>query len=88
MGARLSSILYNSMDSSVHGILQARIVEWVAVSFSRDLPIPGIKPTSPDTGRQILYHCVILGGGATFLTVNNFQHHTLIASTQMLVISL
>ena len=32
--------------SSVHGILQARIVEWVAMSFSRDLPNPGIKPAS------------------------------------------
>ena len=30
-------------DSSVHGILQARILEWVAISFSRDLPNPGIK---------------------------------------------
>ena len=33
--------------SSVHGILQARILEWVAVAFSRDLPHPGIEPTSP-----------------------------------------
>ena len=33
-------------DSSVHGILQARILEWVAMPFSRDLPNPGIKPTS------------------------------------------
>ena len=31
---------------SVHGISQARILEWVAISFSRDLPDPGIKPTS------------------------------------------
>ena len=29
--------------SSVHGILQARILEWVAVPFSRDLPNPGIE---------------------------------------------
>ena len=28
------------------GILQARILEWVAISFSRDLPDPGIKPGS------------------------------------------
>ena len=34
-------------DSSVHGILQARILEWVAISFSRGLPQPGIEPTSP-----------------------------------------
>ena len=42
----------NPMDCSlpgfsVHGILQARILEWVAISFSRDLPDPGIKPRSP-----------------------------------------
>ena len=33
--------------SSVRGILQARILEWVAISFSRDLPDPGIEPGSP-----------------------------------------
>ena len=33
--------------SSVHGIFQARILEWVAISFSRDLPNPRIEPTSP-----------------------------------------
>ena len=29
------------------GILQARILEWVAMPSSRDLPDPGIKLTSP-----------------------------------------
>ena len=33
--------------SSVHGILQARILEWVAISFFRDLPDPGMEPGSP-----------------------------------------
>ena len=33
--------------SSVRGISQARILEWVAISFSGDLPTPGIKPVSP-----------------------------------------
>ena len=33
--------------SSVHGISQARILEWVAISFSRESPDPGIKPASP-----------------------------------------
>ena len=33
--------------SSVHGILQARIMEWAAIPFSGDLPNPGIKPRSP-----------------------------------------
>ena len=32
---------------SLHGILQARMLEWVAIPFSRDLPNPGIKPRSP-----------------------------------------
>ena len=31
-------------DSSVHGILQGRILEWVAISFFGDLPNPRIKP--------------------------------------------
>jgi len=33
--------------SSVHWFLQARILEWVVVAFSRDIPDPGIKPGSP-----------------------------------------
>ena len=32
--------------SSVHGILQARILEWVAMPSSRRCPNPGIKPAS------------------------------------------
>ena len=32
---------------SVHGIFQARVPEWVAISFSGDLPDPGIEPVSP-----------------------------------------
>ena len=31
---------------SVHGIFQAKILEWVAISFSRDLPEPMIGPSS------------------------------------------
>ena len=44
---------YSPPGSSVHGILQARILEWVAISISRgssqprDLPNPGTEPTSP-----------------------------------------
>ena len=29
---------------SVHGILQARLLEWLAIPFSRDLPNPGLNP--------------------------------------------
>ena len=32
---------------SDHGISQARILGWVAISFSRDLPHPGIETVSP-----------------------------------------
>ena len=43
--------LWGPMDrsppvSSVHGISQARVLEWVAISFSRNLPDPGIEPRS------------------------------------------
>ena len=31
----------------VHGILQVRILEWVAIPSPGDLPNPGIKPRSP-----------------------------------------
>ena len=38
---------YSLPGSSVFGISQARILEWVAFSLPGDLPHPGIKPTSP-----------------------------------------
>ena len=33
--------------SSVPGILQARILKWVAIPFSRHLPNPGVEPGFP-----------------------------------------
>ena len=33
--AQLCPTLYDPMDYTVHGILQARILEWVAFPFSR-----------------------------------------------------
>ena len=42
--------------SFVHGIFQARIVEWVATSFLQDLPNPAIKPASPELAWGVLYH--------------------------------
>ena len=49
--AKSCSTFCNPMDcsllgSSVHGIAQARILEWVAISFSRVFPNPGMKPMS------------------------------------------
>ena len=37
---------YSPPGSSAHGILQAKILEWVAMPSSRDLPHAGIKPLS------------------------------------------
>ena len=37
---------YNPPGSSVLEIFQARILEWVAISYSRDLPNPGTEPVS------------------------------------------
>ena len=39
--------LYNPMEYTVHGILQARKLEWVGFPFSRGLPKPGIAPRFP-----------------------------------------
>ena len=33
--------------SSVHGIFQARMLEWLAIPFTRGFPISGIEPESP-----------------------------------------
>ena len=50
--AQLCPTLCDPMDcnlpgSFVHGILQARILEWVAIPFSRGSSHPGIEPRSP-----------------------------------------
>ena len=66
--ARASAQLYltlcNPRDcslpgSSVHGIFQARILEWVAISYSRRYPQPRDRTQVSCIsciGRQILYH--------------------------------
>ena len=61
--AQLCLTLCGPMDctppgSSVHGILQARILEWLPLPTPGDLPNPGIEPASPISciGRWILYH--------------------------------
>ena len=35
------------LGSSVHGILHARILEWIVIPFSRNLPNPGTEPGAP-----------------------------------------
>ena len=43
-------------SSSVHGISEARILEWVAISFSRGFSLPRDWNCIPWIGRLILYH--------------------------------
>ena len=47
---------YSPPGSSIRGIPQAKMLEWIAIPFSRAFsPSPGTEPGSP-TCRQILYH--------------------------------
>ena len=46
---------YSLPGSSVHEILQARILAWVAMPSSRGSSDPGIEPGLPHC-RKILYH--------------------------------
>ena len=54
--------LCDSMDSSppassIHGIILARILEWVAISFSRAFSLPRDQTHISCIGKQVLYHC-------------------------------
>ena len=53
--------------SSVHGILWARILEWLAIPSSGDLPDPGIEP-------QSLMSPPLTGGFFTTSTIWEAQH--------------
>ena len=54
--------LYDTMDcnlpdSSVHGISQAKILEWVSIPFSRGSSQPRDQTHVSWIGKWILYHC-------------------------------
>ena len=56
---QLCLTLCDPMDlpgSSVHGIFQARILEWVAISFSRGSSRLRDRTHTSCISRQILYH--------------------------------
>ena len=63
--AQLCPTLWDPMDcsipgSSVHRIFQARVLEWVAISFSRESSQPRDQTQVSCIlyiDRQILYHC-------------------------------
>ena len=54
--AQLCRTLCDPMDYTAHGILQARILEWVAVPFSRGSSQPRDQTLGLPDCRQILYH--------------------------------
>ena len=47
--------LCDPMDFTVYGILQARILEWVAFPFFRVFSNPGIEPRSPTLQGDFFY---------------------------------
>ena len=60
----LCNSMFGSLPgSSVHGILQPRILEWVAISFSRGSSWPRNWNCLSYTGRWILYHLCHLRRG-------------------------
>ena len=62
--------------SSVHGILQARILEWVAVPSVRGSSRPRYRTLVSDIaciGRQVLYHQHHLGSPESILRIHYFQ---------------
>ena len=91
MRAQSCPTLCNPMDcnpsgSSVHGTFQARILKWVAVSYSRDrIPVSCISCTD----RWILYHRTTWEGSelgrVAFLRSEDFRNGwQYIASSGML----
>ena len=41
------TVALGAWQATVHGIFQARILELIAILFSRDLPDPRMEPGSP-----------------------------------------
>ena len=90
MYAQLCPDLCDSMDSSpwdssVHGIFQARILEWVAISFSRESSPPRDGTGVSCDGRQICTlrlhrSCLLL-----LLLLSHFSHVRLCATPEMAV---
>ena len=71
--AQLCPTLCDPMDYRVHGILQARILEWVAFSFSRRFfPTQESNPGLPHC-RRILYQLHHKGSPFLFIAFSKFQ---------------
>ena len=60
--------------SSVHGIFQVRILEWVAIPSPGDLPNPEIVPTSlasPLLAGRFFTHCATWEASQLYLSIPN-----------------
>ena len=64
---------YSPPDSSVHGISQERILEWVAISCSRGSSWPRGKTCVFCNGRQILYHWATKKDYPVLGIINNIE---------------
>ena len=74
------SCLENPMDwslpgSPIHGIFQARILEWVAISSSRGSSWPRDQTHISCLDRRILYHRVTWEALASITCMNKKQQH-------------
>ena len=76
--AHLCLTLCDPMDHTVHGILQARILEWVAFPFSRGIvPTQGSNPGLLHCGR-ILYQLSYEGSLGHKASLKTFQRTEII----------
>ena len=73
--------LYSSPGSSVHGILQARVLEWTAISSSSGYSQPRDRTHVSCIGRRILYHWapkeapqITLGTSKNLVSINRELH--------------
>ena len=69
--------------SSVHGILQARILEWVAMPFSRGSFQPRDRIQVSCISRQILYHLSQQGNLPFVLLPDFYMHANLVTKTKL-----
>ena len=71
--AWLCLTLCDPIDYTVHGILQASILEWVAVLFSRGSSQPRIEPRSP-TLQEVSLPAILQGKSQIYVCVYIHTH--------------
>ena len=67
---KICQTLCDPLDHTVHEILQARILEWVAFPAPGDLPNPGIKHRSPTLqAKALLKESLFINPARSFLKI-------------------